>query len=221
MWAFTALDHHRRFLQPKQADQSSDKDSNIESKRGSTPNLSYETPRLIFTLTEETFFDANRGLYFGSDDEKVDVVLDKDNQRGVSGRHFAVRHTWEHNPDPLLLIIRNLSGNGTWVGDELLTGGSSRIIPINERIQVKAGMAVIKLQVIKPASSSQKRSLQQGWSALRKSVNDAVPRIVELNIAPPKRRFGPTPNLVLHTAQGSLGSHKHDSRPIKVAHVLS
>ncbi|KAF4547275.1 Hypothetical protein D9617_48g089360 [Elsinoe fawcettii] len=152
-----------------------------------------QNARLVFTLVEETFFDPMSGLTFGSDDEKVDVALDKDNSNGVSGRHFSVSHIWAKDPEPLLLVLRNDSTKGLLVGNRKLESRQTMILPPG-LINIRAGPAFLTLQVRDRQSILDSAAFMANWLHFQGAVDAAVPRLSRLAAA--TSRFDPTPDVL-------------------------
>jgi hypothetical protein len=89
----------------------------LRATREETPSFRYtsEAPsnaRLALTLDAEKVLDPARGLTFGTDSDRCDVVLDVDNRRGISGIHFCLNFN-HASPEPNILVLENFSINGT------------------------------------------------------------------------------------------------------------
>ncbi|KAF4547364.1 Protein kinase domain-containing protein 37 [Elsinoe fawcettii] len=168
-----------------------------ERQRGGTPAYDYDDkPKLGFTLEPESFFDPRRGLLFGSDEDKVDVLLDKDNCRGVSGVHFAVRFAWERDPHPLELILSNFSANGTRVSKTLLAPSQPCILDQQGPNLIEAGPLLFTLELRQFKSTGEQAAFLTRWGAFVAEAGEAEPRLASLTVG---SRFGPTPNIPLRS----------------------
>jgi len=110
------LQHNLQFLVPPA--QSPEATKRSRHRREGTPSFRYDTdgcanPCLALTLDCEKLSDPFKGYYFESDEEICDIVLDSDNTQGVSGTYFRICFNWKANPEPYIIILHNLSGNGT------------------------------------------------------------------------------------------------------------
>ncbi|KAG8624904.1 hypothetical protein KVT40_006655 [Elsinoe batatas] len=199
--AFRSIDLNDKFRlseEPQSPNSPGKKEAGIET----TPTVPANNTKLAFTLTEETFFDVRVGLVFGSDDERVDVALDSDNSRGVSGRHFSVSHVWNYCPDPFTLMLCNVSTKSLLVDGCALAHQQKKILSPG-RTFVRAGTASLTLQVRDPPSGKDEYlNFMAAWECFRRSAEAAVPRISSIHIA--ESRFDPTPDARLQPESTSV-----------------
>jgi len=85
-----------------------------------TPGFDYKNrhasgQRLAFSLDAALFLDVLEGLTFGSDRKNCDVVLDTNNNRGISGVHFRLTWDWSGTPSPERIMLMNESRNGVCI----------------------------------------------------------------------------------------------------------
>lgn len=133
----------------------------LKRTRDGTPPIHYGlnaigNPILALTLDSEALSDPLRGLRFGSDDDQCDVLLDKDNQRAVSAIHFRLSFDWKH-PDPSLLVLHNISRNGTQVQSDFTENeakilssitGQSQILDAHRPTVINAGRACLSFHLL-------------------------------------------------------------------------
>lgn len=162
------------------------------STREGTPSFSYqERKTMAFSFDDEMFFDPHRGLTFGSDDETCDVLLDINNERGLSTRHFRLTFA-RKTPDPQCVVLWNMSANGTLVNNDLLSTGtaSSQMLDPNGSTFVQAGPVRLRFEIPRNRDVVTEAAFRAEWEKFRLRVRDCEPKLEPLTLG---NRFGPTP----------------------------
>lgn len=101
--------YHVRVPIPKFDDVYSDIKARVVEACESEEDTEISTPvrNLLCFTTDHTPKDPRVGFIFGSHEGKCDVLLDLDNSRGISRKHFAIKFTRRG------IMLRNLSERGT------------------------------------------------------------------------------------------------------------
>ncbi|KAI9691231.1 MAG: hypothetical protein M1822_008851 [Bathelium mastoideum] len=173
------LPHNARFL-IKSTDSRPQKQA--RQSRHATPTFDYEPTRtLALTIERETFHDPLIGLTFGSNEDSCDVLLANDNQTGISSTHFRLSWNWNQaqGPDANVLLISNLSGNGTTVDGVFLDRAERRMLNTQGFTTVEAGPALLRFRI----ADAQRKAFVEKWKSFVAEARLSQPRLDRLNIA--------------------------------------
>jgi len=128
------LDHNKAFIARSSEEPRRRKK---RAQRDTTPK--YDTPaqEQILLRTDVYPRDLTKGWCFGSNSSRCDVLLDRDNSRGVSGVHFEINHNWKS----FAVLITNRSRNAL-----------EMFLPNQDRDQIQEGetRALLKAPCIIP-----------------------------------------------------------------------
>jgi len=199
--AFT-LQHNSQFLvrpaQPPEATRRS------RHKREGTPSFRYDTdgcanPCLALTLDCEKMSDPVKGYYLGSD-EINEILLDSDNKQGVSGTHFRICFNWKANPEPHIIVLHNLSCNGTRMQSPATNHEAiviaanadrpSQMLDMTNPTMINAGPVQLSFQILRHRSSQEESIFREKWTSFTKAVLAAQPNLNRIRLTP---RWDPTP----------------------------
>ncbi|KAF4547246.1 Protein kinase domain-containing protein 6 [Elsinoe fawcettii] len=173
--AFTTIEKNQQYLVQTQSSPPP-----VHSDRETTPSVANDgKATLAFTLDPHNFLNPNDGLVFGSDSAICDVVLDQDNSRGVSKKHFSLRHMFERRRGQSDFVIYNFSGNGTTVGANIL--GKNAFNRIRDKVAIQVASITLWIVPIRPLMEEKEefdRQFQMLSRAVVSSPDDVDPREV-------------------------------------------
>ncbi|KAI1755780.1 hypothetical protein F4782DRAFT_550891 [Xylaria castorea] len=123
--------------------------------------------------------EFRKGFVFGSSDRECDILLDKDQDKGVSRKQFAVLQGWDDGA----LIIRNLSKQRTCIESRLLGKimlNKELKLQENEILTVQLGAFDIQIRI--PDHGSHRDIFLKNWSEHRVRVSSKLPGLQKLAI---------------------------------------
>ncbi|KAI1744571.1 hypothetical protein F4680DRAFT_468502 [Xylaria scruposa] len=123
--------------------------------------------------------ESQSGFVFGGGQDVCDVLLDKDQGRGVSRKQFAIIQDWDLG----ILTLKNLSRRGTHIKSQLL--GHIRLLEVlklqeNETVTVKLGVFDIEIRI--PNHSGHRDIFLKNWSEHRARLSSKLPVLQKLAI---------------------------------------
>lgn len=127
--------------------------------------------------------DAHLGWIFGCDGLVCDVLLDRDNRRGVSARQFAIRMQKE----PGVFIIVNLSKHGTLIK---LAGPAFTLVKSQRAFGTAVGMedmiiraGDVAMELTCPDHSAHLGDYEVQWSRLYAELGVQLPSLTSLAVS--------------------------------------
>lgn len=149
--------------------------------RDATPELRvFPVPFLRVRLSDRPK-SISSGWVFGSDGDTCDIIIGK-HRDGISGRQFSV----SPEADPGRIIIRNLSGNDTYV-EEVIDGTLNYIRVATQRGLSEAGKLTIVLNKVRLKITTQEQkgeNFKLEWARLYADHTQGGPSLAGLSFTP-------------------------------------
>lgn len=172
------LDHNKSRLKPIDPPPSLEEMPKGSTSREPTPFVLPRVPKLLLS-TDNKPSDLLQGYVFGSDKGTCDVLLDSNNRRGVSGRHFRIDHRW----DTRTLMLHNISQHGTTMELDTASKTTKRVQlshMIHGSVTVVAGEVTLLVTV--PQRCEYQHAYDANLNRYYEQVKSAIPRVQQLGI---------------------------------------
>ncbi|KZL81263.1 serine threonine-protein kinase, partial [Colletotrichum incanum] len=155
-------------------------DGSASITRDGTPAPNFKPPAFLRINTEDWPRDAHLGFTFGSDAKECDVLLDKNNDNGISGIQFSFRF----NPaDPGTFLFRNRSKHGTRVvlHDKAEVVKSMRSVPAGTELRIFLGQEM-EIHIRVPSHATHWDTFRNNWQKMVTRYADLPPDIQHLGL---------------------------------------
>lgn len=125
------LPHNAKFLvnsEPNEPQFKRTRQHGAEANRPKFPDW----PTLALALDTSIFINPSKGIVFGSDHRRCDILLDVNNEHGTSGEHFTLEWTRGRPLVPHSMKITNYSSQGTSINDKEYSDSTTKILSDRE-----------------------------------------------------------------------------------------
>ncbi|KAK1974859.1 kinase-like domain-containing protein [Colletotrichum cereale] len=155
-------------------------EESVNIARDGTPAPSFKPPAFLRITTNDWPRDAHLGFTFGSDAKLCDVLLDKNNDNGISGIQFSFRFNLANLGT---FLFRNRSKHGTRIvlHDKAEVVMSMRSIPAETELRVFLGQEM-EIHIRVPGHTTHWDVFRGNWQEMVARYADLPPDIQHLGL---------------------------------------